>query len=121
MDGRVTMCANVSGGRGLRLASPTTALAVGVLTLLLALASVPLAVLAHQFSGSNTGAPAVFALMFTFVGVVIARRQPRNPIGWLLLATALALVHRTAPGSYALLAYRQGYHGLPLVRFAVFL
>jgi hypothetical protein len=102
------------------LASPTTALGVGVLTLLLALASVPLAVLAHQFSGSNTVAPAVFALMFTFVGVVIARRQPRNPIGWLLLAIALTLVDGTAPGSYALLAYREGYHGLPLVRLAVF-
>jgi hypothetical protein len=102
------------------LASPTTALGGGVLTLLLALASVPLAVLAHQFSGSNTVAPAVFALMFTFVGVVIARRQPRNPIGWLLLAIALTLVDGTAPGSYALLAYREGYHGLPLVRLAVF-
>jgi len=121
MDGPVTICANVSGGRGLRLASPTTALAVGVLTLLLALASVPLAVLAHRFSGSNTAAPDVFALMFTSVGVVIARRQPRNPIGWLLLAIALALVDGTAPGSYALLAYRKGYHGLPLVRLAVFL
>ena len=106
--------------RRVRLASPTTALGVGVLTLLLALASVPLAVLAHQFSGSNTVAPAVFALMFTFVGVVIARRQPRNPIGWLLLAIALTLVDGTAPGSYALLAYREGYHGLPLVRLAVF-
>ena len=117
-DGRVTGPTEVT--RRVRLASPTTALGVGVLTLLLALASVPLAVLAHQFSGSNTVAPAVFALMFTFVGVVIARRQPRNPIGWLLLAIALTLVDGTAPGSYALLAYREGYHGLPLVRLAVF-
>jgi hypothetical protein len=116
MDGRVFVRANVRGGRRLRLASPITALAVGVLTLLLAVASVPLAVLDHQFSVSNTVAPAVFALMFTFVGVVIARRQPRNPIGWLLVAIALALV-----GGTALLAYSEGYHGLPLVRLAVFL
>jgi hypothetical protein len=118
MDGRVTGPTEVT--RRVRLASPTTALGVGVLTLLLALASVPLAVLDHQFSGSNM-LPAVFALMFTFVGVVIARRQPRNPIGWLLLAIALALVGGTAAGSYALLAYREGDHGLPLVRLAVFL
>ena len=98
-----------------------TALAVGILTLLLALASVPLAVLDHRFRGSNTAAPDVFALIFAFVGVVIARRQPRNPIGWLLLAIALALADGPAAGSYALLAYREGYHGLPLVRLAVFL
>src|ERR1700694_2407390 len=121
MDGSVSMRANVAGGRRLRLASPITALAVGGLTLLVALASVPLAVLDHQFSGSKTVAPAVFALMFAFVGVVIARRQPRNPIGWALAALALALVDGTAAGSYALLAYREGYHGLPLVRLAVFL
>jgi hypothetical protein len=108
-------------GRLARLASPRTALALAALTLLLALASVPLAVLDHHVSGSNTVAPAVFALIFASIGVVIARRQPRNPIGWLLLAIALALVDETAAGSYALLAYREGDHGLPLVRLAVFL
>jgi len=119
MDERVIGPTEVT--RRVRLASPTTALGVGVLTLLLAAASVPLAVLDHNFSGSNTAAPTVFALIFTLVGVVIARRQPRNPIGWLLVAIALALVDGTAAGSYSLLAYREGYHGLPLVRLAVFL
>ena len=116
MDGGVTGPTEVT--RRVRLASPPTALALGVLTLLLAAASVPLAVLDHHLS---TLAPAVFALVFAFIGVVIARRQPRNPIGWLLLAIALALVDSIAAGSYALLAYREGYHGLPLVRLAVFL
>ncbi len=120
-DGRVTVHASMTGGRRARVASPTTALAVGVLSLLLALASVPLAVLDHQFSVSNTVAPAVVALLFSFVCVVIACRQPGNPIGWLLLGIGLALVGGTAAGSYALLAYRERDHGLPLVRVAVFL
>jgi len=33
----------------------------------------------------------VFVLAFTAVGVVVARREPRNPIGWLLLAVVLSV------------------------------
>ena len=118
MDGSLTEPAGST--RRFWLASPTTALAVGVLTLLLAVASVAFAVVETDFSLSYAVSTAV-PLSFTCVGVVVARRQPRNAIGWLLLAPALASVGGTAAGSYVLLQYQAGYRGLPLVRPAMFL
>ena len=35
---------------------------------------------------ANGGENIVLAVIFGSVGLVIARRQPRNPIGWLMLA-----------------------------------
>ena len=55
------------------------------------------------------------------VGFVVARRQPRNPIGWILLALTLAFLLSDDGGSYAVLYYRQGYHALPLARAGAFL
>jgi hypothetical protein len=45
------------------------------------------------------------ALIVGILGVLIAARQPRNPIGWLLLATAVA-------GAISLLAYVVAIRGL---------
>ena len=47
------------------------------------------------------------------VGLLVARRQPANPLGWLLLGIALCLILATDGSDYALLRYRLGYH-LPL-------
>jgi hypothetical protein len=55
------------------------------------------------------------------VGVVVARRQPRNPIGWILLIFILLLVLSTDAGDYAVLYYRFGHHGLPFAPAAVVL
>jgi hypothetical protein len=44
------------------------------------------------------------------VGVVVARRQPGNPLGWLFVAIAACLILSTDGGDYAILAYRLGYH-----------
>jgi hypothetical protein len=100
-----------------RLASPKTATVVGVVTLLLLVAGVPLAIATHQVSG----ALAEFPLMVPFgvVGVIIALRQPRNPIGWIMLAVAGAYTVGADAGSYAVLAFRMGHPGLPLARLAV--
>jgi len=56
-------------------------------------------------------------------GLVVARRQPRNPIGWLLLAIPVGVLLSEASGPYAWLVYRSGRHlpfGLAvlLLRFA---
>lgn len=100
-----------------RLASPKTATVVGVVTLLLLVAGVPLAIATHQVSG----ALAEFPLMVPFgvVGLIIALRQPRNPIGWIMLAVAGAYTVGADAGSYAVLAFRMGHPGLPLARLAV--
>lgn len=58
--------------------------AIALLALLLAVALMPLSVLARQNVASNAG-QAVSYLAIAATGLVVARRQPRNPIGWLLL------------------------------------
>jgi hypothetical protein len=100
-----------------RLASPKTATVVGVVTLLLLVAGVPLAIATDQVSG----ALAEFPLMVPFgvVGLLIARRQPTNPIGWIMLAVAGFYTVGADAGSYAVLAFRMGHPGLPLARLAV--
>jgi hypothetical protein len=100
-----------------RLASPKTATVVGVVTLLLLVAGVPLAIATHQLSG----AVGEFPLMVPFgvIGLLIARRQPANPIGWIMLAVAGAYTVSADAGSYAVLAFRMGHPGLPLARLAV--
>jgi hypothetical protein len=103
-----------------RWASPRTALVLGVLALLVLLATVPLAALAHQLSLSNVGSTAILA-PFAIVGFVVARRVPGNPIGWILLALALCLMFSTDVGYYAVAVYQVGDHRLPLARLAVFL
>ena len=88
IDGRMTGPAKVT--RRSRLAAPTTAVVLGLLTLLLEAVDVPLEDQIHTLSFGNYGFQLVFIVPFTLVGVVVARREPRNPMGWLLIAVALA-------------------------------
>ena len=76
-------------GRRFRLASPRTALALAILFAVVALALVPLSLLARQSPQVN-GGEALGAVPFGVVGFVLARRVPRNPIGWLFLAIGIA-------------------------------
>jgi hypothetical protein len=103
-----------------RLASPQVALWLGILWFGLLVAGLPLAALAHQFTFTGAG---IFVPItpFALVGVVLARRVPRNPIGWILLLLALAGLFSTDVGFYAVRAYLLDGHGLPLARVAVFL
>ena len=57
--------------------------------------------------------PIVIAVPTGAVGVLIARHQPRNPNGWLLLGIAAALLLSTVAGAYALIVYHIGRHHLP--------
>lgn len=101
-----------------RWASPRMALVLGALTVLLFAVSAALAVLARDSSSLLTES---LLLPFTAVGVVIAYRQPRNPIGWIMLATAIVLMLGGSAGLYGVLVFREGHHDLPLGRLAVFL
>jgi hypothetical protein len=61
------------------------------------------------------------AVLFSAVGFVIVRRQPRNAIGWILLTAPACLQLLPADAaSYALLAYRLG-HRLPFGAVALLL
>jgi len=104
-----------------RAASPVTATVLGVLTLVLLAVAVALSGLEHQLSILGTGPIVPVVVAYIGVGVVVARRQPRNPIGWILLAFILLFVFSAVAGLYAVLSYRLGYHGLPLAPVAVLL
>jgi hypothetical protein len=98
--------------------SPTSsraALLVGLATVLLLLADIVFDALTPHFAGA---AEAVPFLPFACVGCVVARRQPRNVIGWLLIGVGLAMGIAYAAGPYAVLAFRDGHPGLPLARIA---
>jgi hypothetical protein len=92
------------------------AVVLAVVTLGLAAASVVLDSLTHQ---SGTGGPAVDTFITaaavvpaTTVGAFLAARQPRNPIGWMLLA--IIIVELSPTSQYLILDYRMHHGALPL-------
>jgi hypothetical protein len=94
-----------------RLPSPPTWAAVaGGLVLLFSAAMVPLTILAGGKSSGEVVTALVIGLPAGAVGMIVARRQPRNPLGWLLLAVTACLVLSTDGPLYALLDYRI-HHG----------
>jgi MFS family permease len=105
--------------RRLALGSPPTAAALGVLIVLLAAAVIPLTVLAHQPVAGNA-AQLLVGVPMGVVGFIVARRQPRNPIGWLLLVVVVGILLSLVADSYAWLVYRLGYR-LPFGPLAAFL
>ena len=105
-----------------RRAAQAVAVAFGVFTLAVGLASVPLNEIARL---PGPRGPVNFAFIVAVmvpavaVGTLLAARRPRNPIGWLLLAIFLLAV---APaGDYAIIDYRMHHGTLPLGWVAVVL
>ncbi len=94
-----------------RFASPSAWAAVLGGLAVSALVAIPLTVLSHQLF--NGVLALVLGVPCAGTGMVVARRQPRNPIGWLFLVTAACLFLSTDGGGYAFLTYRLGHH-LPL-------
>ena len=64
--------------------------------------------------------PLVIGVPCAGVGILVAKRQPGNPLGWLFLVIAVCLFLGTDGGDYAFLSYRLGHH-LPLGVVAVLL
>jgi hypothetical protein len=102
--------------RRFRLASPATATTLGALAVALDAVAIPLAQLTVLDVGSD-----LLNLVFAGVGVLVARRQPRNPIGWILLIFIVLAQLGDDAGAYAVLAYSHGHRGLPLAPVAVLL
>jgi MFS family permease len=61
----------------------------------------------------------LIVLVIAAVGQVVARHQPRNPIGWLLAGESVFILLVIVAGFCADLMYRHGRHGLPMVGPAV--
>jgi hypothetical protein len=104
-----------------RLASPMTATVLAALALILMAVAIVLSGLVHKLSVLGSGPIVPIAVVYAGVGVVVARRQPRNPIGWILIIFIVLFLLSSDVGFYAAYYYRFGHHGLPLAPVAVLL
>jgi hypothetical protein len=104
-----------------RLAAPVTAVILGALGLALIAAWVLLICLTRDLRASKNGLAPAFALACGLLGVLVARRQPRNPEGWLLLSLGIVVITVFDSGLYAVLDYRMHQGQLPLGETAVFI
>jgi hypothetical protein len=93
---------------------------LGGAVVVLAAAAVVMTALAGRLSVGIT-AGVVIVLTFAGVGLVIARRQAGNPIGWIMVVFTLVYVLGAAANYYAVLYYRLGHRGLPLAPLALLL
>jgi len=117
-----TPVATDAPARRFQLVSPATATVLGVLVLVLAVATAALKDLVDpRLSIHHFGSGIAIVLIFTGVGVIVARRQPRNPIGWILLIFTMLYTLGGGAGFYAVLAYGLGHRGLPFAPVAVIL
>ena len=105
--------------RPFRVASRAVAVALGALGLVLLAAWVALTFLTRDLQVSRDGAAAVFVVACGLLGMLVARHQPRNPEGWLLLGLAVAGIALVDCGLYAVLDYRMHHGRLPLGELAV--
>jgi len=107
--------------RRFRLASPATATVMAILALILMAVALLLNALVHQLSILGSGPIVPVVVVYAAVGFIVARRQPGNPIGWILIGFIQLLMLSSILGWYAVLYYRFGHHGLPLAPVAVLL
>jgi hypothetical protein len=107
--------------RRFRLASPATATVMAILALILVAVALLLNALVHQLSILGSGPIVPVVVVYAAVGFIVARRQPGNPIGWILIGFIQLLMLSSILGWYAVLYYRFGHHGLPLAPVAVLL
>ena len=104
-----------------RRASPRTATVAGVLVLVLIAALPVIGVLTsqtHRLDAStlkDVSGLLVVILVIGAVGLVVARHQPRNPIGWLLLGAAGWIPLSINSSAYASYVYHAGHRGIPLL------
>jgi hypothetical protein len=93
--------------------------ALAALALAVVVATFPLGSMARQLNAQSIASTLV-ALVFAAVGWLIAARQPRNALGWLLLVGGVLIGLNFAASYYTELVYRQGDH-LPLGALALLL
>ena len=106
------------GARRFRLASPTTALLLGAFGIAAFVADVPLAQMTHVLRAKDFAGGLVFGLILV-LGVVVARREPANPLGWIIAGVIVGLGVYDDAGRYSVLDYHFHHGALPFGPAAV--
>jgi hypothetical protein len=88
-------------------------LVAALLILLLVAVTFPLAAVAHENPASNPLELVAVTVPFAVVGLIVARREPANPVGWLMVLFAAGFLISIDAGWYDLARYRYG-DDLPL-------
>jgi hypothetical protein len=92
----------------------------GVVFVALLVADVALSVVARDPWPTDDGLVLVLLAASAALGYVIARTEPRNPIGWIFLALGLSTCFDYVARLYLIIDYRQHGGGLPLGAVALF-
>jgi hypothetical protein len=100
--------------------SPAVAALLGVLVVLLLAGFIALSAITHGH-GADVAAEAGIGLTFGGVGLLLAVRQRANPIGWLMLGTAVSIVLNIDARLFAVHNYHPGVAGQLPARVAVFI
>jgi hypothetical protein len=103
--------------RRARLASPRTVTVLTWLMVVLLGILVLEGALGHKLTRHDLGPAASLTTLIVVigaVGLVVARHQPGNAIGWLLAGQALLTLVTISASTYTTLVYYQGHPGLPL-------
>jgi hypothetical protein len=90
----------------------------GAVLLVLCASAGVLTGMAHQLTIGHIGTGAG-TLVFGLTGVVIAYHQPRNPVGWILIAFPFLFLLGADAQYYTVLRYHLGHSGLPFGPAAV--
>ena len=91
----------------------------GLAVALLVVAAAVLAAVTRDPWPSNDGLTVAVLVLTAGIGLVILRRQSRNAVGWLFVATGLVAMIDTVAREYLVLDYRQHGGSLPLGGLAV--
>jgi MFS family permease len=98
---------------------PRGAWLVAIITVAMVLAALVFSVLGGVRASSGWGTRAVMMILcvptlaFAVVGLLIARRQPRNAVGWICLGTGMSLALVCFPVTYALYVIKANPGSLP--------
>jgi hypothetical protein len=101
------------------LTPPRVSLALACLTAVAVAAGCVLTVLARDSRASFDGVLLMIIAIVAAVGLVVARRQPSNPIGWMLLVAAPFFAGYAVAVLYVVLDYNRHGGRLPLGRVAL--
>ena len=108
------------GERLARWTSPAVAATLGALVVVLVAGFVALSLITHDH-GPTLAPEAAIGLMFGAVGSLLALRQRRNPIGWLMVGTAVSILLNNDARLFALHNFHPGVKGQLPARIAIFI